>query len=145
MSFRSAKAFLEEYIQTRFPDYPLKFENSRFEVGESDNFYMAIFIEEPDGDKRELNRNGAFRYQGLLTVQMFERENTGVGESTSAYDLFSSAFRMKRFSETSFGYIRFRVPDRIVVGALNGWHQTNVKCTYERDKSEIYDQPDLIE
>lgn len=70
-----------------------------------------------------------YRHPGIVVIQVFTERESGTGLSTRYGDTLAALFR-----GVTSGGIKFRAATVRNIGPTEGWYQTNVEISFERDE-----------
>lgn len=131
MSFEDTDKAIEVRLSTNWSTTPIKYENAPFV--ETVAAYVALFIRGGEGTQISLGSPSVQRWPGLIILQVFVPENTGVRKAKEYADDLKPIFDRAQFSSGNSGTITCRTASVETIGAKNGWCQVNVTVPFRRD------------
>ncbi len=132
MSFEDAAKAVEGRLQTNWTATPIKFENVPFK--ETASAYIALFLKDGEGTQITLGSPALRRWPGIIMVQVFVPERTGIQQARNYADGIGAIFDRQQFSQGNSGVFTCRIPSIEMVGVNQGWLQVNVTIPYHRDR-----------
>lgn len=125
MSYASVQTALETYFKANWSSTQVEYENDSLDTDSLDE-WVRFSIQFGDGIPMELG-NKAFRYFGVVFVQIFNRPGVGNARMLLLGDLASNLFRVS----LSVPPIRFEVPSLIKIPKVDaGFVQTQLSCSF---------------
>lgn len=119
---------ITQYFEANFSGIRYYIDNE--EVGEvSVDEWCKISIQPYDSKNLSLG-SSAYRYWGLVYVQIFTKPSTGSGRNREIADIITNIFR----DVTVNGDIRFKVPQLSIVGLNDGWYQSTLSVEFYREE-----------
>lgn len=128
MSLVSELSIIESYFTDNWPYTSIAYQNVNFNPEALDE-WVRISVLPASANQISLGSNPYFRYRGVVAIQIFTKPGIGSRRSTELADYITSLFRSKNISGIQFG-----VPEAHRMGAVNGWYQVNVNCSYYREE-----------
>lgn len=133
MSWDDERSAVEQRFSASWGDTtPVRYENVKW-VEPTDGEWVALSIQGAGANQISLNVSALVRFDGLISVQVFAKENTGTRVIRNLAEQAASIFRRADFSKDSSGRIVCQIPWIKAVGTKNGWYQVNVIVPYHRD------------
>jgi hypothetical protein len=134
MSFEAERQVLEGWFNDHWANAcPIRWENLAWQEP-IDATWVAFFIRPGQGQQLDIRGEETLtRHDGLVIVQVFQKEKTGTATASRNADRVSDIFRRLRIRDDAAGTFQFREPYIQRVGEANGVYQINVTCPYRRD------------
>ncbi len=123
MNYAQEKDTIEQFFATNWPHTPVVYENAP----PSDNSeWVRLSIQNGRACQASMGDNPAFRYPGVVFVQIFTARDVGSGRALELADLVDTLFKIAVVSG-----IQFKVP-RINKIMSDGPYQINVSIDFYR-------------
>ena len=119
---------ISQYLNNQWTACPLLLENQVSETPLVDG-YIKLSTQEVIGKNLALGSK-AYRYRGILFIQIFTKPGTGTGLANEWATALSNLFRDTLVA----GTIRFKVPQVNKVGVIDNWYQTNFSVEFNREE-----------
>lgn len=124
MNYQQEKKIIEEYFKLNWSHTPVMYENKNY-IGDSD--WVRISIQHGDSFQATMGDDPAFRFIGVVNVQIFTKTDTGSGRALELVDFVDALFRNLVIST-----IQFKVPQVRKVPSTTEWFQVNVSTDFYR-------------
>lgn len=124
MNYQQEKKIIEEYFKLNWPHTPVMYENKNY-IGDSD--WVRLSIQHGDSFQATMGDDPAFRFIGVVNVQIFTKTDTGSGRALELVDFVDALFRNLVIST-----IQFKVPQVRKVPSTTEWFQVNVSTDFYR-------------
>lgn len=124
MNYQQEKKIIEEYFKLNWLHTPVMYENKNY-IGDSD--WVRISIQHGDSFQATMGDDPAFRFIGVVNVQIFTKTDTGSGRALELVDFVDALFRNLVIST-----IQFKVPQVRKVPSTTEWFQVNVSTDFYR-------------
>ncbi len=124
MNYQQEKRIIEEYFKLNWTYTPVMYENKNY-IGDSD--WVRISIQHGDSFQATMGDDPAFRFIGVVNVQIFTKTDTGSGRALELVDFVDALFRNLVIST-----IQFKVPQVRKVPSTTEWFQVNVSTDFYR-------------
>ena len=95
----------------------------------ADTPFIKLTIQNADAKNLTLGTK-AYRYIGVIFVQIFTKSGTGIGVSNEIATALSNLFRDVMID----GVIRCKVPRLQNIGVVDSWHQANLSVDFSREE-----------
>lgn len=91
--------------------------------------FIKLTVQNADGKNLTLGTK-AYRYIGVIIIQIFTKSGTGTGLSNEIATALSALFR----DEMIDGVIRCKVPVLQNIGVVDSWYQANLSVEFSREE-----------
>ena len=141
MSYPNARTALELRLKNGWgTTTPIKWQNVRFDAPVDKNSnplpYIAFILRSGVGEDITLGSDNPWqRWTGIVVIQIFTLENTGMKLATQYAETIKNIYltQPRQISYLSSGIIRLFAPYATEVGNVSGYYQTNVTIPFKRD------------
>jgi hypothetical protein len=123
MNYKQEKDTIELFFTANWPHTPVVFENA---PASDENEWVRLSIQNGRAFQASMGDNPAFRYPGVVFVQIFTAKDVGSGRALELADLVDALFKIAVVSG-----IQFKVP-RINKVPSDGPYQVNVSIDFYR-------------
>lgn len=121
---------ITQYLDSQFSGYGILYFIDNEEVGKVSVSEWCNVSVQPFDSKNLSIGTKAYRYWGMLYIQIFTRPSSGSGRNREIADILSNIFR-----DTTVNMdIRFKVPKLAVVGVIDGWYQSTLSTEFFREE-----------
>lgn len=125
MSYATEKSTIEQFFEAAWTHTPFYFENVH--VDDNHDEWVRLTIVNGDAFQASMGDNPAFRFPGVLYLQIRTKKNLGSGRAVELADLADGLFK-----NLVLGNIRFKVP-RLDRGPIDEeWFILNVSVDFYR-------------
>ncbi len=124
MSYLQEKIDIETYFEANWTETPIVFENKTYDGATE---WVRISIQNGDAFQASMGDSPAFRFIGVVFVQIFTKTDTGSGRALELVDLVDALFRNLVLTN-----LRFKVPQVKKMGKSGEMYQTNVSTEFYR-------------
>lgn len=125
MSYVAEKSTIEQFFATQWTHTPYYFENVHIDTPPDE--WVRLTIGNGDAFQASMGDNPAFRYPGVVFVQIRTKKNLGSGRAVELADLADGLFK-----NLVLGNLRFKVP-RLDRGPIDEeWFILNVSVDFYR-------------
>lgn len=126
--FEAKQTAIETMFQNAFPDTEIAFENTPGPSPDLFSEFMRLVVQFGTSIRTQIG-GGAYRYPGLVMVQIFLKEGVGVNRGVVLADAVKSLF----LDAVNTG-INFQVPYVTKIPADKGWFQVQVSIPFYFDE-----------
>lgn len=119
---------ISKYLTDNWTVTPVILDNSASQDALDDG-YIKMSHQEVLGSNLALGAK-AYRYRGVMFIQIFTKPGTGTGQASEWATLLSNLFRDVLVANV----IKFKVPQVNRVGVIDNWYQTNFSVEFYREE-----------
>ena len=124
MSYQQEKQDIEEWFQTEWIHTPIAFENKTYDGVDE---WVRLTIQNGPAFQASMGDNPAFRFTGVVFVQIFTTTDTGSGRAVELVDIAETMFRNLVLTN-----LRFKVSQVKKMGKSGELYQINVSTEFYR-------------
>lgn len=125
MSYNAEQLAIEAHLIANWSETLMVYQNVKYDGSASE--WCRMSLQNADAFQASMGVSPAFRYIGVMFIQIFVRPDTGSGRAMAIADAVTTMFRAQTISG-----ITFRVPQIQKVGEDDGWYQVNVSVDFFR-------------
>lgn len=146
MSFEDQRKAIYQRFSTQWAltsyaaTVPVVYENQPYKDTKGNDVHVStgpwifISIQDGEGNQAGIANNPLLRYAGIILVQIFVREGSGISESRKIADVIEPIFRRVQLLYGNSGYITCGIPYTSYTGTQDGWYQRNLIIPFSRDR-----------